>query len=816
MKRVFSTIFFAVTFALTALGQADDAYVISGTVVDEDNTPVPFANAALYNRGDSTLVTGAVSTAEGAFRIPVGPGQYYLKVTFLSYEEKTLPQIDVTSGDVDLGVIILRPGHQVLEEVTIQSERSSMELYLDKRIFNVGKDLTNISGSASDILDNVPSVTVDVDGNVSLRGSENVRILINGKPSGLTGISTADALQQIQANLIETVEVITNPSSRYDAEGEVGIINIILKKEERAGVNGAFTVNAGHPDNYGGSFNLNLRRDKFNLFSSYGFRYRNSPGSGNSFQQFTEQDTSFAYLQENSRTRGGTSHTIMAGMDYYFNETSMLTGSVNYRKSDGLNKSSYIFRDLDENGSVIRTVARREREEEPEDNSEVALSFRKDYGAQNRHYLTADFKWIENKETEYSTFVETDDLADSQIDQRASNTENERNILFQTDFVKPFAQRGKIEAGLKSTLRVIENDFLVEQLSDESTWETVGEFNNRMTYTENIYAGYAIMGNEINRFSYQLGVRGELTDVSVELSRESQTTNQNYFNVFPSSHLAYRIADNKTVQLSYTYRLSRPWFRSLMPFSNYSNNRTLYTGNPNLRPEYTHSIEGGYLFDWESGSILSSVYYRHRSGVINRITVVDSIGYNRIFPVNLSTQDAVGVEFNFNWDPTPWWRFTSNANFYRAVTKGQYEGQVLNADTYTLSARAMSRITFLKKYDFQTSWRYRAPRETTQGRRKSQYSIDLGLSRDILAGRGTVTVSVRDLFNTNKFRDIVDDEGFYSESEFQWRPRSVMVTLNYRINRKKDTDRNRQGQGPEGEGGGDGGVFDSGQGGGDF
>src|SRR5690606_36436101 len=217
--------------------------------------------------------------------------------------------------------------------------------------------------------------------------------------------------------------------------------------------------------------------------------------------------------------------------------------------------------------------------------------------------------------------------------------------------------------------------------------------------------------------------------------------------------------------------------------------------------------------DWESGSILSSVYYRHRSGVINRITVVDSIGYNRIFPVNLSTQDAVGVEFNFNWDPTPWWRFTSNANFYRAVTKGQYEGQVLNADTYTLSARAMSRITFLKKYDFQTSWRYRAPRETTQGRRKSQYSIDLGLSRDVLAGRGTVTVSVRDLFNTNKFREIIDNEDFYSESESQWRPRSVMFTFNYRINRKKDSERNqRQQEGGEGMDNG----FEQGQGGGDF
>src|SRR5690606_7340820 len=452
---------------------------------DEDNTPVPFANAALYNRGDSTLVTGAVSTAEGAFRIPVGPGQYYLKVTFLSYEEKTLPQIDVTSGDVDLGVIILRPGHQVLEEVTIQSERSSMELYLDKRIFNVGKDLTNISGSASDILDNVPSVTVDVDGNVSLRGSENVRILINGKPSGLTGISTADALQQIQANLIESIEVITNPSSRYDAEGEVGIINIILKKEVRQGVNGAFTLNAGHPDNYGGSFILNLRREKFNLFSSYGFRYRSSPGTGNSFQQFTQPDTSFTYFQENTRRRGGVSHNIMAGIDYYINESAMLTGSVNYRRSDGLNKSTYVFRDYDENETLIRTVTRREREEEPEDNGEVALSFRKDYGPRKDHYLTADFKWIENVETEYSTFLEYDDASDTQIDQRASNTENERNVLFQLDFVKPFGQRGKIEAGAKSTLRVIDNDFLVEQLTDESTWETVGEFDNRMVYTEN-------------------------------------------------------------------------------------------------------------------------------------------------------------------------------------------------------------------------------------------------------------------------------------------------------------------------------------------
>lgn len=812
MSRNLLFTFLFLTFAATAWGQADDALVIKGVVEDEDGTPVPFANAALYDRGDSSLVTGAVSNESGQFSIPTSPGKYFLKVSFLSYEEKLIPQVDLTSSDIDLGKIVLLASQQLLEEVTVQSERSSMELYLDKRVFNVGKDLTNMSGSASDILDNVPSVTVDVEGNVSLRGSDNVRILINGKPSGLTGISTADALQQIQANLIESIEVITNPSSRYDAEGEVGIINIILKKEQRGGVNGGFTLNAGYPDNYGGSFNLNFRKEKFNLFTSYGFRYRSAPGKGNSYQEFFDPDTTFSYYQENSRDRGGVSHTFMGGIDYFLNETSVLTGSFNYRLSDGLNKSVYVFQDFDENHNLVRTVTRREREEEPENNSEIALSFRKDYGARNNHYLTADLKWIENVETEYSTFTEFDDSENSTIDQRASNTENERNVLFQIDYVKPFRERGKIEAGLKSTLRVIDNDFLVEQMSGESTWETVGEFDNNLIYTENIYAGYAIFGNEVNRFSYQFGVRGELTDVSVELSRENTTTYQNYFNIFPSSHLAYKLSEDKTIQLSYSYRLSRPNFRDLMPFSNYSNNRTLFTGNPDLRPEYTNSIEAGYLVNMEKSSILSSAYYRYRTGVVSRINVVDSVGYNRVFPVNLAHENAYGLEFNFNWDPISWLRFTANGNFYRAITEGQYEEQELKSDTYTWNSRAMSRIKFLKYYDFQATWRYRAPRETPQGRSRSSYSVDLALARDVLKGNGTLTFSVRDLFNTRKFRNITDTEDIYSVSEFQWRARQVMLTFNYRLNRKKDTRQNRGGQ----EGGMDGGGFEQGQGGGDF
>src|SRR5690606_36262395 len=263
--------------------------------------------------------------------------------------------------------------------IVVEGEKSQMELYLDKRVFQVGKDLSNISGSASDILDNVPSVTVDVEGNVSLRGSQNVRILIDGKPSGLAGISTADALQQLQGNLIESVEVITNPSARYDAEGEVGIINIILKKEERQGVNGSFSANAGHPDNFGASASVNFRRNRFNFFTSYGFNYRSGPGSGKSFQSFDlgNPDTSFTYRQENDRVRSNRSHNLRAGMDYFFDDRNILTGAFVIRRSSGLKRSGNSYYDYDAVGNQVGFSVRNEREEEPELTSEISLSYRR-------------------------------------------------------------------------------------------------------------------------------------------------------------------------------------------------------------------------------------------------------------------------------------------------------------------------------------------------------------------------------------------------------------------------------------------------------
>lgn len=793
---------------LAAYGQSSVS--IKGQVIDENNDAVPFANAALYSSTDSSLITGAVSDEDGYFSIEAKPGNYILRITFLSYEEKSIA-ISLGNEDKNLGRIQLKSGAQILESITVEGERSQMELHLDKRVFTVGKDISSISGSASEVLDNVPSITVDVEGNVSLRGSQNVRILIDGRPSGLTGISTADALNQLQGNLIERIEVITNPSARYDAEGEVGIINIILKKENRKGINGSFSANAGHPDNYGASFSLNIRRKNFNFFPSYGINYRSNPGRGFSYQRFDpvgdDPDAEpFSYRQNTKRTRSGISHNFRFGLDYFIDDRNILTGSFLLRRSDGLNKTRNEYLDYDANDILTRSVYRNEREEEPETNSEIALSYRREYQKKGQ-LLTADFKWIENRETENSTYEQFILQQDSLINEKSLNTENERNALVQVDYVHPFGKSGRIEAGLKSTLRVIDNKFRVERLDQETNiWSPLTSFNNHLIYTENIHAGYFIVSNEFGNFSWQAGLRGELSDINVELKGDNQKTYQNYFNVFPSVHLGYKLSPEKSVQLSYSYRLSRPWFRDLMPFSNYSDNRSISLGNPNLKPEYTNSIEAGYLLNFETGSLLSSVYYRYKTGVFERIQVVDSTGFTSRQSVNLGTQDAYGFEFNFTWNPKKWFRFNSNANLYRAITEGSYGDTEFYADTYTWTNRTTSRFTIAKAVDLQASFNYRAPRITPQGENRAMYFFDAGMSRDILKGNGTVTFGVRDVFNTRKFRGITTrpEEGYYSESESQGRPRQFLLTLTYRLNMRKESQREgRRDNSGMNDGGGD-------------
>lgn len=771
---------------------------VTGKVVDAGTQlPLEYATVSLFLRADSMLANGIITDEAGVFTLQAQEGLYFLKIEFLGYQARIIDSLllSTTRQTLDLGVVAIEPEATILGEVLIQAQASQMQFALDKKVYNVGQDIASRGGTAQDILDNLPSVQVDVEGNVSLRGSENVRILIDGKPSGLIGISGTGGLRQLPANLIDRIELITNPSARYEAEGMAGIINIVLKKERARGVNGSFDLTAGYPQNYIGSVNLNYRTQRLNLFTNIGPSYRRAPSTGYQYQEVYSGDTTSITEQWEDETRGGWSANIRAGADYFFNAKNILTGAFTYRNgketNDGVLKYyDYLF-SLDNPTANSR---RTDEESEKELNREYALSYRRTFEREG-HELTADVRYQENTEDESSNLQEQfflpgwEPSGRADLLQRSGNREGEHLLIAQADYVQPFGEEGKFEAGWRTSFRAIDNDYLVEELVD-GQWGPLPGLSNNFRYREDIHAAYLIYGNKQGRFSYQLGLRPEWSIVSTELQQTGELNDRNYLNLFPSAHFTYELPADNAVQLSYSRRLRRPRFWDLNPFFTFSDNRNFFSGNPDLDPEFTHSFELGHLKYWDKSSLSTALYYRHTDGEIERIRQVLNDSTSVTFPQNLATEDSWGLELNGSFSPYPWWRIDGNANFFRSITDGGNIDTSLYSDTYSWFLRGTSRFTAWQKLDLQLRFNYRAPQQTTQGQRKAMSSVDFGASMDVLRGNGTLTLSVRDIFNTRRFRFISEGDNFYSEGNFQRHPSQLNLTLNYRINQKKQVRRN--------------------------
>ena len=789
LKTVFLTILLLGIVCLCAQGQS--AYRVDGTVMDsETNSPLEFANASILTPSDSSLVAGSTSDANGAFSIAANPGTYILKVQFISYAPR-FRRITLSESNpvVNVGPVTLSPDSEILSEVVVTGQKDQMQLELDKRIFNVSANLQNVASNASEILDNLPSVSVDVEGNVSLRGNSNVRILVNGKPSGLVGISSPDALRQLQGDMIERIEIITNPSARYDAEGSAGIINIILKKEREHGLNGSFVLNTGYPQNFGFSTNLNYRKGRFNVFGSYGINYRENPGGG--FNDRISRDTLFTFI-ENDRLRTGTSYNYRFGTDFTINDKNMITFSVMSRISDEDNFTDITYFDRTASRGLINNTLRKESQEEADNNLEYQVNYKRDFKG-NGHELTAQFQYRDNSESQLSAIDSANLLLDSPLElyQRSSNEELDRNVLMQVDYVYPFKKGQKFEAGYRGTLREIANDYIVEQVDGAGNFFPLVNFSNKFTYNEDVHALYSIYENKMVKWGYQVGLRVEQTNITTFQRETNDTNHKDYLNAFPSAFITYNLDNMRTLQASYSRRLSRPRFWFLNPFSSYSDPRSIRTGNTDLNPEYTDSYELGLLNNLKKSSFYLGGYYRYSTGVIDRIqTSVD--GINTVStPRNIGIENAYGIEANFTTDPTDWLNLNGNANFYRAVTKGRYNDIVLDRDTYTARFRLNSKIK-IKKVDFQISGNYMAPEKQTQGTRKSLYYMDLGANKDVLKGKGTINLSVRDLFNSRKYRGTTITNNFTESSKFQWRSRQIRLSFSYRLNQKKKRERGGQ------------------------
>lgn len=767
---------------------------ITGKVTESaGNTALGFATVQLYRLHDSASVATVTTAESGNFTIEAPAGTYYALVEFIGYGPFKTTAIRLTPDNtpLDLGVIQLTSASKTLEEVYIQAEKSSMELALDKKIFNVGKDLANAGGTAADILSNIPSVAVDVEGNVSLRGSNSVRILIDGKPSGLVSIKGGSGLQQLQGSMIEKVEIITNPSARYEAEGMGGIINIVLKKERKEGFNGSFDVVAGYPENFGLAANVNYRHRSFNFFVNYSASYRNAPGKNDLYQELYRNDSTFISTKNMEHRLKGMYNNARAGLDYFFDDKNILTAAYTYRISKGKRFSDIYYHDYTSTVKNLTGITHRTQDEtETEPNSEYALSYKRTFARQGQE-LTADVRYLDNWENSDQYFGQQNFKPDGNttdgrfILQRSLNDETEKQYLTQIDYIHPFGEKGKLEAGLRSSFRNMTNNYTVTEEDANGNWFELPGLTNNFLYKENINALYAILGNKVNKFSYQLGLRGELTHVTTTLKQTHEVNPRKYLNFFPSAHITYDLPHGHAVQVSYSRRVRRPQYNDLSPFMTYSDNRNYWSGNPDLDPEFTHSFEIGHIKYLDRASVSSSVYYRNTKGRILYVKRVDEKGNSVTLPQNLATENSFGAEFTGSYSAFSWWKTDASINFFRAITDGSNLDDEFKSDTYSWLVRLLSRATVWKNADIQIRGNYEAPQQTPQGRRKSIATMDLAVSKDILKDKATLTLNVLDVFNSRRYRSITEGANFYTENMSQGRLRQVNLTFNYRLRQAK-------------------------------
>ncbi|MBK5279775.1 MAG: outer membrane beta-barrel protein, partial [Bacteroidia bacterium] len=485
ITKIFFSCVMVIATSIPACAQSKA--VVKGRVLDSlSATPMGYTSIAIYSAIEKKLVNGNISGDNGDFSIAVPYGKFYAEFNFVGFRTFKSQEFEVSKDKPvhDFGTVKLGQTVDVLEEVVVQAEKSSMELSLDKKIFNVGKDLANSGGTASDVLMNIPSVAVDAEGGIKLRGSDNVRILVDGKPSGLVSFKGGSGLQQLPASMIERVEVVTNPSARYEAEGSGGIINIVLKKDKTQGFNGSIDVITGYPDNYGLAANFNYRHKKVNFFINYGLAYRNQPGRGALYQEVYGQDTTFILVQTNTSNVKGLTNNIRGGLDYFFNDKNILTAAYLFRRFDVNRITDIVYKDyLNSTDNLVSYTTRQQVEDEIEPNSEYSLIYKKLFEGKG-HELLTEVKYLDNWESSDQTYTQhtyspegTEDVSKA-IVQKAPNTESEKQLLFQVDYTKPIFKDGKFETGFRTSNRKMVNDYLVTQQNSSGGFDPLPGLDN--------------------------------------------------------------------------------------------------------------------------------------------------------------------------------------------------------------------------------------------------------------------------------------------------------------------------------------------------
>lgn len=777
---------------------------IIGTVKDfSTKKPLEYTTVSIFKSTDSTLVGGMISDKMGEFVVDNIPfGKYYLVVSFIGYKSYIKDSIQIGGGNMELnlGNIFIKTNND-LKTVEIAGEKDLVTLDIDKTVYDVSKNITNTGGSATDVLGNVPAVNVDVDGNISLRGSESVIVLIDGRPSGLSGSSRKAILDNIPASSIESVEIISNPSAKYDADGMSGIINIKLKKDKKQGLNGALALSAGTRDKYNANFSLNYRDKKFNFFTNYSYRYNNSYNKGYTLNNFFGTDTSYYIDQTSLGFRKGGNHLARAGFDFFPNQknTFSISGSFGYNYNTNLNTNVYNY----QSGTrlPLYTTERYSGATENSYNYDLSGSWKHPFLKKGRE-LSAEISYSGNEGPENTQYrTQQKDTSGHYVNNTPARQLTDRLssfgvIIAQADFVEPLRKNMGLEVGLKASIRHNDNDFASESF-DYNTMQFLNDasISNRFVYHEQVYAGYATLSHSFKpKWGYKAGLRVEQTVINTDLVTNQQKNSKNYIGFFPTAHISYKPKTGLELRLSYSRRINRPRTNDLNPFTDYSDPVNLMTGNPNLNPEYINSGEFNISFNKKKQFLSASVYYRYTENVMTRFRTVDTAsGTSITTQYNVGYAHSAGIELISRHELFKWWNLTANINaFYYQISASNSYGNLSNNNIGGFG-RIISNWKFLKGTEAQLTFGYWAPSAAPQGAAKAMWGFDVGLKRDFWKNRISVNLAVTDIFNTRRFAIVSQGQNFSLDLYRKRETRIATLTVTLRLGKQDAGQRRNRG-----------------------
>lgn len=801
-------------FILTILSTCLSVYsqTITGKVVDPKNEPVEFASVRLFSQKDSTVVNGIYTDQEGKFVLEnVVVGSYYIKVTFSGLETKFIDSVILSKAGTKLQLGIIQLGNlsaQEIEEVVITGSLDALKTGIDKKVYTVSDDISTRGGSVTDALNNIPSIDIDENGNISLRGDGNVTILIDGRPSALALGDGKNVLSSIPANSIERIEVVTNPSAKYDPDGTSGIINIVLKKNKLRGINTQIMATAATGNLYEGSATFGFRNQKWNTLINYSSNY--FEGYRNNFSDLTrviDTDSSNHLNQSRRGTDSKFDNTLVLGADYHFTDRSVLSSSITGTIGERTRTGNLENRLYDQNEALFNRWNRNSEDPEMNNNFDLNLNYsyklkaNKGDWSVNMNHSSGENKILGFYEEEYYDIYENPANIAS-LNQRLSNNEDNKFYTAQTDFSYIF---DSIKARMETGFKAIVSDNNVHTFSE--TQDTVSQLyfadtlsNFDYRYNEQIYSWYGTFGQELGKFKYQFGIRAEYALQTPELLTTGEIYDNTYKNLYPSAHVKYELAKGQELSISYSKRINRASAHQLNPFTSYADPFNLRSGNPALQPEYIDSYDLGYSLSTKKFNVSFSTFHRRTKDVINRVKIYYPNNVSIVTFNNVDESISTGFEGVLIFKPFPWFKnnLSFNANYidYKSSTEAQW-----NNDGFNWSMKYIASIEFWKKSaTVQVNFQYRAPMIRPQGIVQPRTGTDISFEKRLADKKWSLGFKVTDVFNQRGFYLKMEQEGIQQTSEFKWLTRRAYMTITYRFGKfdmKVNQPRNNGGGGED-------------------